>query len=73
MTAIGAEEFDLLVAKFLIVAIELALALRTGHPEYFRHIPSWCQIIFTTEAQSTQSSEYFLIRTLSLAPSTPPW
>ena len=43
MTAVRAEELDLLVPKFLPVAIELALALRTGHPKNFRHGASWHQ------------------------------
>jgi len=33
----GAEELDFLVPQLLPVAIELALALRAGHPENFRH------------------------------------
>jgi hypothetical protein len=37
MGAIGAEELDVFVTKLLIVAIELAFALRTGHPKDFRH------------------------------------
>jgi hypothetical protein len=37
VTAIGTKEFDLLVTKFLRVAIELSLALRAGHPENFCH------------------------------------
>jgi hypothetical protein len=37
MTAIRAEELDLFVAKFLIVAVEFALALWAGHPKYFSH------------------------------------
>jgi len=37
MTAIGAEELDLLVPKFLPVAIKLAFALWAGHPKNFRH------------------------------------
>jgi hypothetical protein len=37
VAAIGAEEFDVFVPKLLPVTIELALALRTGHPENFRH------------------------------------
>jgi len=37
MTAIGAEELDLLVAKLLIVTVEFAFALRTGYPEDFCH------------------------------------
>jgi hypothetical protein len=37
VTAIGAEKLDLFVAKLLVVAIELAAALRAGHPEYFSH------------------------------------
>jgi hypothetical protein len=37
VAAVGAEELDLFVAKLLIVTIELAVALRTGHPEYFCH------------------------------------
>jgi hypothetical protein len=38
VTAIGTKEFDLLVTKFLRVAIELSFALRAGHPENFRHV-----------------------------------
>jgi hypothetical protein len=37
MTAIGAEELDFLVAKFLIVTIKFAAALRAGHPKDFCH------------------------------------
>ena len=37
MTAIGAEQLDLLVAKLLIVTVEFAFALRTGYPEDFCH------------------------------------
>jgi hypothetical protein len=37
VTAIGAEEFDLLVPELVPVAIELALALRAGHPKNFGH------------------------------------
>jgi hypothetical protein len=37
MAAIGAEKLDLLVAKLLIMTIELAVALRTSHPENFGH------------------------------------
>jgi hypothetical protein len=37
VTAIGAEEIDFFVPKLLPVTIELALALRTGHPKDFRH------------------------------------
>jgi hypothetical protein len=39
VTTIGAEELDLLVPELLIVTIELAFALRAGHPENFRHSP----------------------------------
>ena len=37
MAAIGAEKFDLLVPELLVVTIELAFALRAGHPKNFRH------------------------------------
>src|SRR5262245_43109008 len=37
VAAIGAEQLDLLAPKFLVVTIELAFALRAGHPENFRH------------------------------------
>jgi hypothetical protein len=37
VAAIGAEEFDVFVPELLPVTIELALALRTGHPKDFRH------------------------------------
>jgi len=37
VTAIGTEQLDLLAPKFLVVTIELAIALRAGHPENFRH------------------------------------
>src|SRR5262245_29066953 len=37
VTAIGTEQLDLLAPKFLVVTIELAVALRAGHPENFRH------------------------------------
>jgi hypothetical protein len=43
VAAIGAEKLDLLVPELLIVTIELALALRAGHPENFRHSSSWHQ------------------------------
>jgi hypothetical protein len=43
VTAIRAEELDLLVPKFLPVTIELAFALWAGHPENFRHDFSWHQ------------------------------
>jgi hypothetical protein len=39
VTTIGAKELDLLVPELLIVTIELAFALRAGHPENFRHSP----------------------------------
>src|SRR5262245_32808542 len=35
VVAIGTEQLDLLVPKFLVVTIELACALRAGHPENF--------------------------------------
>jgi hypothetical protein len=41
VAAIRTEELDLLVAKLLPVAIEVALALRAGHPKNFRHDSSW--------------------------------
>jgi hypothetical protein len=37
VAAIRAEELDLLVAKFLVVTIEFALALWAGHPKDFCH------------------------------------
>jgi hypothetical protein len=37
VTAIGTKKFDLLVPEFLIVTIELAFALRAGHPKDFGH------------------------------------
>ena len=37
MTAIGAEELDLLVPQLLIVTIEFAFTQRAGHPENFCH------------------------------------
>jgi hypothetical protein len=37
MAAVGAEKLDLFMTKFLIMAIEFAVALRTGHPENFGH------------------------------------
>jgi len=37
VAAIGAEELDLLVPKFLVVTIEFAVALWASHPENFRH------------------------------------
>jgi hypothetical protein len=37
VTAVGAEKLDLFSPQFLIMAIKFALALRTGHPKYFRH------------------------------------
>jgi hypothetical protein len=37
VAAIGAEKLDLLAPKFLVVAIELAFALRAGHPKNFGH------------------------------------
>jgi hypothetical protein len=37
MAAVGAEKLDLFMTKFLIMAIEFALALRAGHPENFGH------------------------------------
>jgi hypothetical protein len=37
VAAIGTEELDLFVPKLMPVAIKLALALRAGHPKYFRH------------------------------------
>ena len=37
MTAIGAEELDLLVPKLLPVTIEFAFTLWAGHPKNFRH------------------------------------
>jgi hypothetical protein len=41
VAAIGAEELDLLVPKFLPVAIKIAFTLRAGHPKNFRHDSSW--------------------------------
>src|SRR5262245_52259446 len=42
VAAIGTEQLDFLAPKFLIVTIELAFALRAGHPENFRHrLCSW--------------------------------
>jgi hypothetical protein len=41
VTAVGAKKLELLVAQFLPVTIELAFALRAGHPKYFRHGSSW--------------------------------
>jgi hypothetical protein len=38
VAAIGAEDLDLLVPELLPVAIEIAFALRAGHPENFRHV-----------------------------------
>jgi hypothetical protein len=35
VAAIGAEELDLLVSEFLIVAIKFAFALRASHPKNF--------------------------------------
>jgi len=43
VAAKGAEKLDLFVAKFLIVTIEFAVALRAGHPENFGHGSSWYQ------------------------------
>jgi hypothetical protein len=37
VTAVRTEELDLLVPEFLPVAIELAFALRAGHPKNLRH------------------------------------
>jgi hypothetical protein len=37
VAAIRAEELDFLVPKLVPMAIELTLALWTGHPKYFRH------------------------------------
>jgi len=42
VAAIGTEELDLLAPKFLVVTIELAVALRAGHPENFCHGASGC-------------------------------
>jgi hypothetical protein len=39
VAAVGTEKLDLFVPKLLIVTIELAFALRAGHPENFRHSP----------------------------------
>jgi hypothetical protein len=57
VAAVGAEELDLLVPELLIVTIELAFALRAGHPKNFCHDSSWLQSIFTAETRSTQSSD----------------
>jgi hypothetical protein len=38
VAAIGTEELDFLVAEFVPVTIKFAIALRAGHPKYFRHI-----------------------------------
>jgi hypothetical protein len=43
VTAIGAEELDFLMPELLPVAIELAFALRAGHPKNLRHGSSWHQ------------------------------
>jgi hypothetical protein len=37
VAAIGTEKFDLFVPEFVPVAIKFPVALRTGHPEDFRH------------------------------------
>ena len=37
MTAVGAEELDLLVPKLVPVAVKVAFAVRAGHPKDFRH------------------------------------
>jgi hypothetical protein len=37
VTAIGTEKLDLLMPELLIVTIELALAVRAGHPKNFCH------------------------------------
>ncbi|HUF43259.1 MAG TPA: hypothetical protein VMR20_14990, partial [Verrucomicrobiae bacterium] len=33
----GAEKLDIFVPEFLVVTVKFALALRAGHPKYFRH------------------------------------
>src|SRR5262245_18559892 len=54
VAAIGTEQLDLLASKFLVVTIELAFALRAGHPENFRHgsVPR----IFSRQGAKAQSS-----------------
>jgi hypothetical protein len=37
VAAIGAEKLDVFVPEFLVVTVKFALALRAGHPKYFRH------------------------------------
>jgi hypothetical protein len=37
VAAVRTEELDLLVPKFLPMAVEITFALRTGHPKNLRH------------------------------------
>jgi len=37
VAAVRTEELDVLVPKFLPMAVEITLALRTGHPKNLRH------------------------------------
>jgi hypothetical protein len=58
VAAVGAEELDLLVAELLIVTIELAFALRAGHPKNLRHSSSWYQSVFTAETQDVRKKRF---------------
>jgi hypothetical protein len=70
VVAIGAEELDLLVPELLGVAIELALALRAGHPENFRHV---CLVILYPKGAEFSEIGIFLnektfVSALSVSP-----
>jgi hypothetical protein len=53
VTAVGAEKLDVFVPQLLIVAIELALAPRAGHPENSCH--SLILRIFSRQGAKAQS------------------
>src|SRR5882762_2143279 len=67
MAAIGAEELDLLVAKFLVVTIEFAVALRAGHPKDFRHssVPRICS---RQDAKAQSLGTKSILKNFSLLP-----
>jgi hypothetical protein len=66
----GTEELDLLVPKFLPVAIKLAFALRAGHPKYFCHV---CLLVLLhRDAKFAEFGIFPKEKTLSSASSAPP-
>jgi hypothetical protein len=70
VAAIGAEELDLLVPKFLIVTIKLAFTLRAGYPENFRHVS--LLVLHHRDAEYTEFGVFSTEQTLGSATSVPP-